>query len=140
MTTLVTDAQIEQMRRMVAETTSETYSDATLTTYIERYPHMDEFGESATLDDGTANDDWTPTYDLHAAAADVWEEKAAAAASKFNFKVDGGDYAMSNQYEQYMKMARHHRSRRMPSSMRMRQFPVEDDSVAQSWIANLAEE
>lgn len=146
MTTLVTDAQIAQLRRMVAEPNEETYSDETLITYIERYPHMDEQGEEPyTLSSDTppvqeANDNWIPTYDLHAAAADVWEEKAAAVASKVNFKADGGDYAMSNQYEQYMKMCRQHRSRRMPSSMRMRQFPEEDGTVRQTWIANLAEE
>lgn len=145
MTTLVTDAQIEQIRRMVAEVSSDTYSDETLTEYIERYPHLDEQGEEPyTLSSDSppvqeVNDNWIPTYDLHAAAADVWEEKAAAVASKFDFRADGGDYKMSNQYEQYIKIARHHRSRRMPTSMRMRQFPVEDGSVAQSWIANLAE-
>lgn len=145
MTTLVTDAQVAQLRRMVGEPTTDTYSDATLITYIETYPHLDEQGEEPyTLSSDTpptqeANDNWIPTYDLHAAAADIFEEKAGASASKVNFRADGGDYSMSNQYEQYMKSARYHRSRRMPTSVRMRQFPVEDGSADQSWIANLAE-
>lgn len=145
MTTLVTEAQIAQLRRMVGEPTTATYTDALLTTYIERYPHLDEQGEEPyTLSSDSppaqiVNDQWIPTYDLHAAAADVWEEKAGARVDKVDFKADGGDYAMSQQSEACMKMCRFHRARRMPSSMRMRQFPVEDESASQPWIANLAE-
>ena len=145
MTTLVTDAQIAQLRRMIAEPTDVTYSDDTLVTYIERYPHLDEQGEEPyTLSSDSppvqeANEDWIPTYDLHAAAADVWEEKAAGVAHKVDFSADGGNYKMGSQYEQYMKQCRFHRSRRMPSTAQMRQFPNEDDSVQQVWIGNLAE-
>ena len=34
------------------------------------------------------NDDWIPTYDLHAAAADVWQEKGAAVAEDLAFIVE----------------------------------------------------
>lgn len=144
MTTLVTDDQIAQLRRMVAEPGTETYSDDTLVTYIEKYPHLDEQGEepytlsSATPPEQEANDNWIPTYDLHAAAGDVWEEKAASVASKFDFKADGGDYSVSNVFEQFMKQCRYHRSRRMPSTMRMVKSP-DESSTDLSWIANLAE-
>lgn len=145
MTTLVTDAQIAELRRMVGEPTIATYSDVLLTSYIERYPHLDEQGEEPyTLSGATpptqeVNESWIPTYDLNAAAADIWQEKAAAVASKFDFAADGGNYSMSQMHGNYMAQCRFYRSRRMPSSMRMRQFPVEDDAVVQSWIANLPE-
>ena len=138
MTTLVTETQVEHLRRMVAEATDATYTDEDLIAYIEAYPHLDEYGEQPTLADGTANTEWTPTYDLHAAAADIWEEKAGAVAGKFDFRADGGDYTVSQQYEQYMKQCRYHRSRRMPSSARMVKAP-EETSTDLSWIANLAE-
>ena len=144
MTSLVTAAQIATVRRMVAEPTTVTYSDALITTFIETYPHLDEQGEEPfTLSGSTppvheVNDDWMPTYDLHAAAGDIWEEKAAAIASLYDFSADGGNYSRSNQYEQYMAQARNHRAHRMPSTMRLHKSPKEVEPSV--WIANLPEE
>jgi hypothetical protein len=138
MTTLVTDAQVAQLRRMVAEPTTTTYSDATLITYIETYPHMDQFGEESLDAWGDANTDWTPTYDLHAAAADIWEEKAATVSHRVDFNADGGSYSVSQQYEQYMKQCRYHRARRMPSTAKMFRSP-EEFTADENWIGNLPE-
>lgn len=138
MTTLVTAAQISQLRRMVAEPATTTYSDATLTTYIETYPHIDQYGESPLDDYGEANAEWTPTYDLNGAAGDIWQEKAASVASKFDFTADGGNFSQSQQYEQMMKQARYYRSRRMPSSVMLVKSPDEPSSD-ESWIGNLPE-
>lgn len=138
MTTLVTAAQIAQLRRMVAEPTTTTYSDALLTSYIEKYPHMDEWDEDPLDDYGEANPNWTPTYDLNAAAGDIWEEKASAVSHKYDFSADGGNYSASNQYEQYMKQARNFRSRRLPSTARAVKYPTEYTND-ESWIGNLPE-
>ena len=81
-------AQIAQLRRMVAEPATTTYSDAALQGYIEAYPLLDQRGEPpytydyATPPAQVANPEWIATYDLHAAAADVWEEKAATTAAQ----------------------------------------------------------
>ncbi len=105
MTTLVTAAQIATVRRMVAEPLTTTYSDALITTFIETYPVLDEQGEQPfTLSSDTppvheTNADWMPTYDLNAAAADIWTEKASAVANLYDFKADGGDYTRSQAYE-----------------------------------------
>lgn len=123
---------------MVAEPTYTTYSDATLVAYIERYPHIDQFGESPLDPYGVANTDWTATYDLAAAAADVWEEKAGAVAGKFDFSANGGQYTQSQQYEQYMKQCRYYRSRRMPSTVMLVKHPQET-AFDESWIGNLPE-
>lgn len=138
MTTLVTAAQIAEVRRKTAEPTTTTYSDELITTYIEKYPHLDEYGESPLDDWGEDNADWTPTYDLNAACGDLWEEKAAAISTKFDFSADGGNFSMSQQYEQYMKNARYYRARRMPSSGKLVKHPKENASD-ESWIANLPE-
>lgn len=142
MTTLVTAAQIATVRRQVAEPTTTTYSDALITTMIEAYPHLDSFGESNLDEYGVANVDWTPTYDLNAASADIWQEKAAAIASKFDFSADGGNFSMSQQYEQYMKQCRHYRSRRMPTSVTLIKSPPEykNNSDQDFWIGNLPED
>ena len=140
-----TAAQIAQFRRMVAETGLDTYDDSTLAEYIEAYPLLDEQGEAPyTWDTATspptqdANEDWIPTYDLHAAAGDIWEEKAAALATAFDFTADGATYNRSQQYDMMMRQARYHRSRRSPKSGTLIKWP-EEASVTQSWIGNLPE-
>jgi hypothetical protein len=140
-----TDAQIAQVRRMAAEPTTDTYSDDLIADYIERYPHIDEQGERPyTLSSDAppiqvANTNWIPTYDLHAAAADIWEEKAAVPAQDFDFSEDNiGSYKRSQVYEQYMKQCRFHRARRMPSTTALVKDPEETKSLP--WIANLPEE
>ena len=138
-----TAAQIADVRRMTAEPSIDTYSDALVADFIERYPHIDEQGEEPfTLSSDTPpvhedNDDWMPTYDLHAAAGDIWEEKAANVAHRVDFAADGGNYSMSNQYLQYMAMARNHRSRRLPSTARAHKSPKEVEPAL--WIGNLPE-
>lgn len=80
-----TAAQVARLRRMVGELTDLTYSDDDLEGYIERYPLEDARGEAPQVESTTVpgtleeNADWTATYDLHAAAAEIWQEKAAAA-------------------------------------------------------------
>jgi hypothetical protein len=118
MTTQVTAAQIAQLRRMVAEPTQTTYADAALTTIIESYPTMDELGQmpyywsSAVPPVKTANTNWIATYDLNAAAAQIWEEKAAVPAADFDMTADGANLARSQVYEQAMKQARHYAAKR----------------------------
>lgn len=141
-----TAAQVAQLRRMTNEVSSPSYSDDDLEGYIESYPLLDERGEEPyTWDTSTSpptqddNDDWIATYDLHAAAADVWEEKASVVAADFNFAADGGRYDRSQVFDQYMKQARYHRSQRSPATTTLHQWPKEDDDYLRTWIGNLAE-
>jgi len=113
-----TAAQIEQVRRMVNEPSAVIYDDTAIQSYIEAHPLVDERGQVPyTYDNWTTpptrddNENWLATYDLHAAAADIWEEKAAAVVGKFDFSADGASFSQSQIYEQYMKQARRHRAR-----------------------------
>lgn len=125
-----TDAQIARLRRMVGEADSTTYEDDDLADYIEAHPLEDARGEGPWVesesDPGTLeeNPDWTATYDLNAAAADVWEEKAAGHAPNYDFSADGGNYSRSQAYEQAMKQARYFRSRRSVKTITMRPEPL----------------
>lgn len=130
--------EIARLRRMVAEPTATTYTDADLIAYVERYPHIDQYGEHPLDSWGIANSDWTPTYDLHAAAADIWEEKATGVIGKFDFSANGGTYNQSQQYDQYMKQCRFYRARRMPSTATLVKYPTETTGD-ESWIGNLPE-
>lgn len=115
--------QIAKVRRMTGEPTDVTYTDADVRGYIETYGLVDENGESPRVPSTTlpgqmmANPDWSPTYDLHAAAADIWEEKAALLAVDFDFDADGASFKRSQPYDQAMKQARYHRSRRNPKTI-----------------------
>jgi len=129
-----TAAQIAQLRRMVAEPTSGTYSDDELAGYIESYPLIDVDGNEPS------EDDWTATYDLNAAAADVWEEKAAGVADSVDFGADGANYHLSQKYEQAMARVRYHRARRSPTTHTLVKWPEERNSAElYPWIGNLPE-
>lgn len=109
--------QIARVRRMAAESAAGSgYTDAMLATFIESHTLLDEDGRSPedTL--------WTATYDLNAAAADVWEEKAGGQVDNFDFHADGGVYSRSQVYEMYMKQARYFRSRRSAKTISMTAF------------------
>jgi hypothetical protein len=122
-----TAAQISQIRRMCGLGVGDaTYSDAVLASAIVRYPLMDEMGNEPYYYDATTspptldeNDDWIPTYDLNAAAADVWEERASIAAANFDFSADGGSYHRSQAYTQFMQQCRFYRARRAPATLRI---------------------
>ena len=112
-----TVAQITQLRRMVNEPTQTPYSDTTLSDYIEAYPLVDELGYEPYYYDMTippvkkVNPDWTPTYDLNAAAASIWNEKAAALTENVDFNADGQSVSNSQTFEHAKKMARYFKSK-----------------------------
>jgi hypothetical protein len=141
-----TAAQIAQVRRMVGEPSETTYTDADIQEYIETYPLLDERGEEPyTWDSSTQpptqdeNEDWIDTYDLAAAAADIWDEKAAVVVQDYDFSADGGSFKRSQVAEQYSGRARYYRSRRAPRTRTMFMSPDPGGSQ-QEWIGNLAEE
>lgn len=112
--------QISRLRRMVNEpVTSTVYTDPILTTYIEAYPVIDADGNLPS------EDDWTASYDLNAAAADIWEEKAAAVQTYYNFTADGGKYDQDKLFETAMDKSRYHAARRKPASKQSHKVPKE---------------
>jgi len=124
--------QIAQVRRMVAELTTTTYSDALIEAAIERYPLMDEFGQEPwiwTVVDGvqtrSENEYWVDTYDLNAAAAEIWQEKAGTLTSTTDFSADGGNYSDSQKYAQAMSQARFYLSRRSAKTVKLIKWPLE---------------
>lgn len=119
-----TAEQIARLRRMVNEPSgSSSYSDDDLATIIERSPLLDAAGEAPTLADGTVNTAWAATYDLNAAAAEMWEEKSSVLAQDYDFQADGGQYSRSQAYEQAMKQARYFRSKRAIRTFGLRPEP-----------------
>lgn len=132
-------AEIYQLRRMVAEpTTTRGWTDARLQAYIEAYPLPDALGRSPTrpnYDTPTeleANPYWTATYDLNAAAADVWDEKASSLAE--NYDRDGASRTQA--YDNAVKRAKHYRARRSPQLIELTPYPY---PVRENALVNAAE-
>lgn len=121
-----TAAMAAKLRRMVDEPTETTYDDDLIDEYIERYPLLDVLGTDPQDVDFTTTpptiseaDEWIPTYDLNAAAADIWEEKAGAVADEFDFKADGGSYTRSQKEEKYLGKSRFHSSRKSAKTIKL---------------------
>ena len=145
----VTVAQIAQIRRMVAEPAATTYSDALLEDIIELFPTIDELGtmpyywvQGSGAPTKTDNENWISTYNLNSAAAQIWDEKAAAIADQYDFKADGGDYSRSQAFKHATEQAKYYRSRRGLSTFKLYKSPKESASGSlnsESWIGNLPE-
>jgi hypothetical protein len=121
---------IARLRRMIAEPTSDTYSDAILLDAIERYPVPDA--------DGYWPDDdlWTESYDHALAASEIWAEKSAAVAHAFDFDADGGAFSKSQQVTHYERQARRWRSLRQPGNYTV-ETPTPSSSGVPVWLANV---
>lgn len=117
--TLSDTTLIPRLRRMVNEPTTTTYSDATLEAYITSYPINDSSHKEPTWSD------WTPTYDLNAAAQDIWEEKASAVAPQHDFSADGSSFSVAQVYEHCMAQARYYGSRRKAKVFKVVKRPPE---------------
>ncbi len=121
-----TAAMAARLRRMVDEPTEATWDNDAIDAYIETYPLIDALGTdpqevdfSTTPPTISERDEWIPTYDLNAAAADIWEEKASSIADEFTFAADGGRFDRSKKFEQYMAHSRKFLSRRAAKASRV---------------------
>lgn len=126
---------IDQLRRMVAEPSQDTYSDAALTAYLTRYPLPDASGYTS---DDTA---WAGAWDANMVAAEIWTEKAAAFAADYDFTADGGSYKRSQVHQQMLDIARSFRARRRTSALVLKAQPRPESAPSlDEWIGNAPEE
>lgn len=127
---------IDQLRRLTAEPLEgSAYGDTLLGEYLARYPLRDGLGNEPD------HTQWAGAWDMSLAAADVWEEKAAAVAADFDFAADGGDYKRSQAHGQMLATARRLRARRNAGSVPLVVNPPglrARDPYA--WIGNLPQE
>lgn len=93
---------VETLRKMTGEVGNSDYSDADLSAILE-----------------------SSNGDLNQAAATVWEWKAAAIATNYDFSADGGTYNRSQAYEHCKKQAAHYRSRCKAGTIELVKHPPE---------------
>ena len=122
--------QIARIRRMTVEpVATSTYSDEDIAAYIEAYPLPDDLGRKPWTKtvlaekelDETPSTYWTPTYDLNAAAADIWEEKAAALVA------NGAVYETDSAHRQAMRQVRYFRAKRSVKTIELSPDPSSSD-------------
>jgi hypothetical protein len=67
--------------------------------------------------------DWIPTYDLNAAAAEIWQEKAGLLAANYDVTVDTSTFNRSQAHENAQKQARHYAARRSMGMIELQAEP-----------------
>jgi hypothetical protein len=107
---------------MCGETTSTSYRDTDLQQYIATYPIINpDACPAQILGYVTRNgiDQPVVTYDLHAAAADIWQEKQASliASGSWDVSGPGGGFQKSQEEEQHEKQVAYHLARRHAQSI-----------------------
>jgi hypothetical protein len=82
------------------------------------------------------NPNWQPTYDLHQAAAEIWQEKAAKVCTEsYDVRTaDGMQMSRSQMYANADKQARYHLSRRKPGCVKVKPYSTREERVG--YIAN----
>ena len=100
----VTAAQIARVRSL-AQVSASDYDDSTVTTIIEMYTKMDSDGY---FPDET---DYTATYDLYRAAADIVEQEAAKVIKQYDVITDGAQLNRSQMQKQLFTLAARLRQR-----------------------------
>lgn len=82
-------------------------------------PEVDSILQAARRPDADDLDysdaDWTPTWDLNAAAAEGWRRKAGYAASRFNFAEDSQRFDRAQIYAHCLAQAKQYADRSMGS-------------------------
>jgi hypothetical protein len=101
---MATAAQITRVRALSNASVAD-FTDAAITLAIEEYPRNDSAGYHPD------EDDWTATYDLYKAAADVAEQRAAKMATQYDTSADGATLNRSQIQEQLYALAVRLRSR-----------------------------
>lgn len=136
------ESDVARLRKLIAEPTTDNYSDADLEDVIERYPIDDSDGNEPT------DSDWVASYDIYLSAASVWLEKAAAlaAAGTYDFSADDASYKRSQMLDHATQMANVMRqnSRKLGSNRGIRSVTQQAggpfrDTLNNPWIGNQPE-
>lgn len=117
-TVTVAEADVARLRRMVDESGTATYTDALLGAYVAEHVGLDYQG----LEPNAST--WVDTYDLNAAAADIWHEKAAAHSNKYDRDADGASLSRNQLHENAVKQAKYFGARAKPTVLKWRPEPL----------------
>ena len=92
---------LKRLRRMTAEPTEALYTDADLIALLQEFPTAHRIGQNQWV---TNSSQLTVTvWDIHAAAARIWEEKVAALIGQgsYDIEADGQTLHRDQKLQQY---------------------------------------
>lgn len=138
----ITDDDVRRLRRMVNQKDDSIYNDDDIRAYLMMWPLVDDRGRTFE------NSSWTEAYDLHAAAAEIWDEIAASYSIKHDFNADGASFQSSQLYDHAIKQSNHHRAlqkAKVKRNITVRQTtyfpeyanPVFDEDESPDWIDSI---
>lgn len=127
-----TAGMIASVRAKLGNISAATVSDGRIQDAIELYPLVD------ADDNKPADTDWTATYDLNRAAADLWGERAAEHTCAVDNTIDGQRYADSQKFAHAMRMANYYRSLAAAAPVELASYPPPVPENA--WVINRAED
>lgn len=106
----MTEAEaLATIERLTAADREPVLDPDTIDELVDLARRADAFGRSP------ASADWTPTFDVNAAAAEGWERKAGLAAGDFDYSDDAGSYSRQQVYEMCKRQAETYRKRALGS-------------------------
>jgi len=113
----VPDSVINALRRKVGEySDTPPWDNETLIEILQNYALTDADGNDP------GDDAWVPTYDINAAAAQIWDEKAASLATNVDASVDGTSVRRSQLFQHAKQMAAYYRSLRVAKVVNVTTF------------------
>lgn len=96
----LTAAQLARVRRMAAEPTEDTYTDADIDTLADQVAKVVDASGYAP-----SHADYTDTYDLYILTAEIWREKAGNVADEYDFVAEGAEFSRSQKYTTFLSQA-----------------------------------
>jgi hypothetical protein len=115
---------LRRLRRMVAEPTEATYTDADLIAMLKAFPTASNVGQNNWVANSSLVD--VVVWDMHAAAARIWEEKVAALIGQgaYDIDADGQTLHRDQKLQQYRTQVAYHTARRRVRSVKILVAPT----------------
>src|SRR5262245_37489767 len=123
-TTDPTPDVVARLRRLVAEPTTALYSDADLIAYLKQFPNARKL-QADTLMVNASNSLSVVVWDVHAAAAQIWEEKIAqlVVQGSYDITADGQTLNRDQKLRQYREQLAYNQARRRVRSVKITAAP-----------------
>ena len=114
-----TAATLKRLRRMTAEPTEALYTDEDLCLLLQEFPTAQKVGQNAwTANSSLVN---VVVWDIHAAAARIWEEKVAILIGQGSYDIDADGQTLhrDQKLQQYRQQLAYHTARRRVRSVKI---------------------
>ncbi len=118
-----TPQTLGRLRRMIAEPTEALYTDEDLSLLLQEFPTAQKVGQNQWVANSSLVN--VTVWDIHAAAARVWEEKVAGLVGQgsYDIEADGQLLHRDQKLQQYRMQVAYHTARRRVHSVKIVAFP-----------------